>query len=463
MFRFKMMLFSLMVAVSAVAAKVEKTVTLKVGNSTRSYLLYVPNNVKNNTPLVFSLHGTSGHSSDKSPFRTAVADSKGCIVVYPQGSDIYFPVFGGTLPGWHSEGVWSEDIDFFKAIIEDVASKYSIDRKRIYCCGFSNGGMMTYTVANVASDIFAAFCSISGMPLNEFHLHHTSARPIPFLHIHGKADDFVKYSLMPSVVDDMVARNGCNPVAEKKTVSGKYTKSVFSPIEGGMPYIYYEVDGMGHSDYTDRTDDNNSALTMWNFMSKYTVDSPCDTTMKWRPIIEAEGWAPKSHGWTVNSGTTLLMFGKDQKTDANQNVYRSLQFENGKYKLKFKADGDADKVLRVNLQSLAKKTYVFKDTVSASGETTIFFDIDKGWGEYKLTIYRPSSADVINITELGIYTATAEEEQEYITTGVLAPKNTSFNAPEATWQLNGMLAGNSQSRGIQIVRHSDGTVKKIVK
>ena len=62
------------------AAKVEKDVTIKVDGKNRSYKLYVPANAKDNCPVVLSLHGAGGHSTDKSPFRTDVADKAGCIV-----------------------------------------------------------------------------------------------------------------------------------------------------------------------------------------------------------------------------------------------------------------------------------------------------------------------------------------------------------------------------------------------
>lgn len=54
------------------AAKTDKKVTITVGNESREYWLYVPDNVKAEAPLVVSLHGASGHDTDKSPFRTDV-------------------------------------------------------------------------------------------------------------------------------------------------------------------------------------------------------------------------------------------------------------------------------------------------------------------------------------------------------------------------------------------------------
>ena len=447
------------------AAKVEKTVQIKVGTQTRSYLLYVPANAKSTgAPLVFSLHGTSGHSSDKQPFDTSVADKQGCIVVYPQGEDMTFPAFGNAvLPGWHSTGVWTKDIDFFLAIIEDVASKYKVDRQRIYCCGFSNGGMMAYTVANVASDVFAAFASISGFPLNEFHLHHTSARPYPFLHIHGKADDFVKYSLVPRIVDNTVARNGCNPVPEVKTVSGKYRKNVYAATEGSFPYVYYEIDGMGHSPNTGNTEDGNSSTTMWKFMSQYKLDDPRDSTLKWRPNIDVEGWEPKSHGWNNFSTTavTLLSFGKDQKTDANQNVYNSLQFETGKYKLCFRAEGTGSTV-KVLIQKLTgTKTKVLNISDVPVGQDIVLpFATTGGWAEYKLQVTHTSGDGEVSFKNMGIYSMTDEEYDE--ATALQAPVSSQDAEVAVRYNLQGVRTSPS-AKGIVIEKQANGQVKKVLR
>ncbi|MDE6280171.1 MAG: hypothetical protein K2M05_09395, partial [Paramuribaculum sp.] len=86
----------------ASAAKVNTERHITVNNQERKYILYVPDNVSKNPPLVISLHGAAGHHTDRTPFRMSVADSEGCIVVYPQGNDQYFPIFGGYTPGYYT-------------------------------------------------------------------------------------------------------------------------------------------------------------------------------------------------------------------------------------------------------------------------------------------------------------------------------------------------------------------------
>ena len=400
---------------------------LTVNGKERSYALYVPASVQDSAPLVVSLHGMYGtiysfykmvdgvetkveqenagdegvyyRPNDRSPFRTDVADSAGCIAVYPQGVRRF--LLGGMNYGWLSDGQDTDDLDFFKAIIEDVADEYKIDRKRIYCCGFSNGGMMTYACTTIGSDVFAAFASISGFQLNEFHLRATGARPVPFLHIHGMADGFVKYSLMGTIRDMMVARNGCNPVPATTVVDGRYTKSVYSAGKGGMPYVYYECVDMGHNDYTSRTDDGNSAQTMWNFMSAYTLDSDCDANLKWRVRLDEPGWNPADHGWTVDSDGRRFAYGAGS---GENNVYRSVQLEDdgvGYYTMRVSSKGSANGTFSVKLEDVADGTKVLLDKGGRIGVNADWnFSVDT-YRQCKITVVKGSAED--EITDISIY------------------------------------------------------------
>jgi hypothetical protein len=264
------------------------------------------------------------------------------------------------------------------------------------------------------------------------------------MHIHGKKDDFVLYSLMPIIVDEMVARLGANPVPEKTSQSGYYDKSVYEGVEGSFPYTYYEIEGMGHNDYTDRTPEKNSAQTMWNFFKQYTLDAPYDATHRWRPRIEATGYQPTAHGWTVNSGTTLLQFGGEQNNTSwnsnNHNTYRSLQFVAGSYQLCFQSEGDAALTIGVQIQKLGEvKKIVLETTVQAGSTATLPFDITDDWGEYKLTFTRPNSTANITISSIGIYSGTGSN-----TTNVLSKTVNSASADTKWFNLQGCQVSSPQ-------------------
>lgn len=373
---------------SAWSAQIDKQLTITIGGKQRTFWLYVPDSVASPTPLVLSLHGTGGHAKEHLPFVPAAADKARCAVAYPQGEELFFPVFGGKAPGWRSTGEPSEDLDFFRAIIDTVSARIAVDHERVYCCGFSNGGMMAYTMANVATDIFAAFASISGFPLNEFHLHHTG-RPVPFLHIHGKQDDFVRYRFMPTIVANFTARNGAMSEPQRTQVAGRYDKSVYRATAGGFPYVYYEVDGMGHHSYTDRTDDGNSALTMWCFMSRYTLSAPRDTTLRLRLTPDTTG---------------DFVYGGEQKTKENQNVYRSLQMENGPHTLLVTTQGSPKAKAVVRLVRLTGDHATVLDKKIALGrQVSLPLTVQGGWAEYQLTITRTNPHDAMTVSSVELH------------------------------------------------------------
>ena len=117
--RFWSFLFVFLLSCSVWAAREDTLYTLTLCGKIRGYVLYVPDSLAERPALVFSLHGAAGHATDRSPFRTTVADEQGCIVVYPQGDEQFFPVFGGRVPGWNASGEPNADLEFFKAIIEE--------------------------------------------------------------------------------------------------------------------------------------------------------------------------------------------------------------------------------------------------------------------------------------------------------------------------------------------------------
>lgn len=428
------------------AAKHNGNIQIKVNGKQRTYKLYVPDNVQESAPLVFSLHGTGGSCEWGHPEFNTLADQNGFIVVYPSGLDVYYPEFGSSMPGWQATGTTSDDTDFLLNIIEDVNKRYTVDRKRIYCCGFSNGGMMTYTVACALRDTFAAFASISGFPIESMHLHQSSSKPFPFLHIHGKADDFVMYSKLSIIVDNVVARNGCVPIAPKENVSGSCVKSVYAATEGSFPYILYEVAGMGHESETNATEDGNSATTMWKFMSQYRLDDVCDATLKWRPNIEQSRYNPKSHGWTMNSDNIIASFGKEQYTTSNKNIYHSLQLTKDNYKLSFHVALSSDQNIGVKLQKLTgDKSVVFEKSFSVShdDDLEIYFSTTDNWAEYNIEFTRSDTESNVKLSKIEIHTT---EE-----TGIAAPAvSTALPHYSGAYDLNGRRV-SPDSKGVVIV------------
>lgn len=455
----------------------------------RDYWLYVPikvlkGAVAGTVPVVYSLHGTT---NDYQPTNGGVqnyndlAEQNGFIVVYPRGELHEFPCFGaGQNRGWQSTGADNDDIQFLRDIKADLLNSTNnpeiydkINTDKFYITGYSNGGMMAYAAANAASDIFAAYASISGLPMNEFHLQHHGLRAVPFLHIHGTKDDFVNYAHMPTIVDNMVARNGLAYTPTSSILQGsasvygtatKYNKYVYGTENSGTPFVYYTIGtgitnsdtGMGHNKECVIAGADSKEV-IWNFMKNFSLPAtmknnpPTADNDIFKPTIsitsgdlnsssqavkDANNTA-RSHGWTVNEGMTICEYGESGGyTQSGQNVYHSLQLNgNTKYYIKFNAsNSDATKVVTLRLTKIGNLSafdnfkaeftptseIVFEKSYKV-GNIVAGYELPEDGGEYKLAILTGSLNDKTTISNLVITTATEKE-----TTPAEKPQDTDF-------------------------------------
>ncbi len=248
-------------------------ITLKVNGIKRTCVIYIPQNFAKDRPLVIALHGRWGSGSKMAEATqfADIADTARFAVAYPDGL-VRPELGGGNNTGWDANGATDDDVKFFKKIICYMARYYGIDRNRVYLCGFSLGGMMTYHCINVVSNLFAAFASVCGYRLNEYRPSFSCARRVPILHIHGKDDGFVKYENLQPLVDKWVEAVSANPVPVLSEKIGVFTRRHYLPLKGGYEYDFYSLDHYGH-EYRNTLDFNVSSI-VWNFFCRYTLHAP---------------------------------------------------------------------------------------------------------------------------------------------------------------------------------------------
>lgn len=348
----------------------------------RDFWLYVPAKVKDgtykNVPVVFALHGGS---EDYQPTHSgnlnfnSLASQNLFIVVYPRGKERMFPHFNpNAARAWLATGAENEDTRYFESIIDTLNNNvdgFTIDNDRIYMAGFSVGGMMTYATSNVLADKFAAFASISGFPMNEVHMRHTS-KPVPFMHVHGTKDSFVRYDLTPTIIDNMLNRNGLSYTPDSKTKgsatvwgdgSTTYQRSIYGK-NTTTPYIFYQIGtgstssdkGMGHNNWCS-IGGKDVQQVMWEFLKQYRLTDERNADIEFKADVNTAINDLTYHGWKVNIGEkTLVKYGESGGyTSTNQNVYHSIQLNAGTHYLKFTtANGEPGQFVTVKLTKLGK-------------------------------------------------------------------------------------------------------------
>ena len=114
-------------------------------------------------PLVVLLHplGVNGTTFEQITGFSALADAKGFVAAYPDGTpnatvrsmglatDLAWNAGGGFAPS-----CVSDDQGFINSVVNDILGAYSIDQHRIYVVGMSNGGMLAYDLSARVSSPF---------------------------------------------------------------------------------------------------------------------------------------------------------------------------------------------------------------------------------------------------------------------------------------------------------------------
>jgi polyhydroxybutyrate depolymerase len=179
---------------------------ISVGGANRSYILKVPDNYDANKAykLMFSYHwlnGTAQNVSSENYYGLWGLSEGSMIFVAPQGNGNAWRDAGSSK----SQG--GEDINFTKALVTDIKSKFCIDNGRVFAEGFSMGGSMSYAAACAMGDVFRAIAVHSGGPMSGCVTHD---KPVAYFMTHGTSDSVCTYpGFGVPQINDFAKVNGC--------------------------------------------------------------------------------------------------------------------------------------------------------------------------------------------------------------------------------------------------------------
>lgn len=250
---------------SAPAQREDRLFRLLHGGEERSYLVHLPPayDGKKPLPLVLVLHGGGGEAEGMARITrfSEKADRKGFIAVYPNGMGILSRQFltwnAGNCCG-PALDFDTDDVGFIRALLKKLKKDFSIDTKRIYVTGLSNGGMMSYRLACELSGDIAAIAPVAGA----MNVECKPERPLSVVIFHGTEDGHVRYDggepLVRADWHDRTDRpvketvalwvkfNGCRPQAQT-SVKGNVQIERYSGCREGTEVVLYTIRGEGHS------------------------------------------------------------------------------------------------------------------------------------------------------------------------------------------------------------------------
>lgn len=169
--------FSVANALNTESGKRTDVTTTHQGDQ-RSYIIYVPSNYHDSQsyPLVFQLHGGSGNGEKFYNISgwNEIAEENNLIIVYPTSFEYDMNKNGcgnALVTHWNNynlppqvcdPGILKDDTHFLSQVIDEVKSNYSIDEKRIYMAGFSNGSGMANRLGVELSSKITAVAGLAG-------------------------------------------------------------------------------------------------------------------------------------------------------------------------------------------------------------------------------------------------------------------------------------------------------------
>lgn len=254
----------------------------------RKFSLYIPANynANNSVPLVINLHGYTSSATQQAMYTNfmPIADTAGFILVHPEGTKANGQQF------WNAGfGAPVNDVQFISNLIDSIKANYNVNLDRVYSCGMSNGGIMSYYLALNLSSRVTAIASVTGSMLNAwFPLTPNPARAFPVMEIHGTADGTVPYNgdgtfkHIDSIVKKWRQYNSCSTAPVTTSIANTNTSDnstvthyVYQNGTNGSSVELYKVLNGSHSwpgapaFIPNTNQDFIASVEIWRFFRQY--------------------------------------------------------------------------------------------------------------------------------------------------------------------------------------------------
>ncbi len=154
----------------------------------RSYHVREPDGWDGESPMPVLIHFHGWQRTGALPVQhqriSGATRRRGVLLIAPNGNR-------KTWDFWHSE---TDDVEFAREVIDDVANRYPIDRDQIFLSGYSYGSIMAWRVACDRGDDIRALLGISGTLDQD---EDCAQAPREVRHVHGLKDNVLSFPFGP--------------------------------------------------------------------------------------------------------------------------------------------------------------------------------------------------------------------------------------------------------------------------
>jgi predicted esterase len=249
--------------------------TITSAGLTRQYTIDIPVNYDKNTPyrLIFGMHMMGGS------MKTMVDNNFYGLKTYAQKNNV--PVIFVAPQGYTDRSPWrggdDKDHIFFADMLALFKDKLSVDTSRIFCCGFSFGAMVTYSLSlDFQEDLRAVACY---SPANwNIYLPENKHKPLAYYSTTGTEDGLckwvnsdeqkqgAKYCVLTHIQDNGLTKLPEIPTATTPT----HVTTEFKGLKEEYPVLFGSFVG-GHTDNArdPGSDVNWIAKETWDFFMRF--------------------------------------------------------------------------------------------------------------------------------------------------------------------------------------------------
>jgi polyhydroxybutyrate depolymerase len=178
-------------AFGLLAADKKKPAPEAAWKNTRNYKILTPKNYdpKKKYAFILSLHGFSSSGAGQAAFfpLADLAEKHGFIYCFPSGLQRSWNASNACCD-WANK---NDDSAYLRGLILHAQEKFSVDKKRVYVTGLSNGGFMSYRMAYDHADLVTAIVPFAGVGFKRWP--GKPKNPVSVLHVHGTKDNVIKW------------------------------------------------------------------------------------------------------------------------------------------------------------------------------------------------------------------------------------------------------------------------------
>jgi phospholipase/carboxylesterase len=164
-------------------------------------------------PTIFAMHGWGSNAMDLQGLAPYIADGR-FLVICPQGSvEVEIGAINGY--GWYEmRRLGSQPdpdkvdaaVDQLREFLDEASARYPVDPRKVVVAGFSQGGMMAYSLAMRWPERFAALVGIgTAFPerLASQVTNHEAVQRLPTMVQHGRADQAIDMARARKSVEEL--------------------------------------------------------------------------------------------------------------------------------------------------------------------------------------------------------------------------------------------------------------------